>query len=215
MSTNGDIQVPPSGSIAIHPSIPVNPSKTPGEMKDLGTRFQTSETGAGIKDSIQVVEFLLGEEHFAIDLFEVREVVEYTRITHLPDTPEYIRGIIDLRGEITTIIDLKHQLHINERSKVEEAASRIIVLDDRITQSKIGIMVDDVLSVSTYSRNDIDTMAGTVNRERNSIVGIIRKKVRIKDKDVNELIIWIDIQRLLRDVDQEIMREGYDKSSSE
>ena len=59
---------------------------------------------------VQVVEFLLGREYFAIDLFDVREVVEYTHITHLPSAPEYIRGIIDLRGEITTIIDLKTTL---------------------------------------------------------------------------------------------------------
>ena len=88
------------------------------------------------------MEFLLGDEHFAIDLFEVREVVEYTRITHLPDTPPHIRGIIDLRGEITTIIDLKNLMHIQVRRKLMKSTSRIIVLDDRITKSKIGIMVD-------------------------------------------------------------------------
>ena len=61
-----------------------------------------------LSDNIQVVEFLLGDEHFAVDLFEAREVVDYTRITHLPDTPPHIRDIIDVRGEITTIIDLKN-----------------------------------------------------------------------------------------------------------
>ena len=91
-------------------------------------------------------------------------------------------------------------------SSVDEAQSRIIVLDDRITRSKIGIMVDDVLSVSTFSRKDVDTTATNVNRERNNILGIIRKKTRVKDKDVNELIIWIDIQRLLKDMDQEIVK---------
>ncbi len=176
-----------------------------------GNGYGSNAQGRGARregaiDNVQVVEFLLGDEHFAIDLFEVREVVEYTRITHLPDTPTYIRGIIDLRGEITTIIDLKHQLHINTMSSVDEAQSRIIVLDDRITRSKIGIMVDDVLSVSTFSRKDVDTTATNVNRERNNILGIIRKKTRVKDKDVNELIIWIDIQRLLKDMDQEIVK---------
>ena len=58
--------------------------------------------------NIQIVEFVLGKESFAIDLFDVKEVVEYTTITKLPNVPAYIKGIIDLRGEITTIIDLKH-----------------------------------------------------------------------------------------------------------
>src|SRR5208337_4325884 len=64
------------------------------------------------KGSLQVVEFLLGRERYAVDLFDVREVVEYTSITKLPNTPSYMKGIIDLRGEITTIIDLKERLCI-------------------------------------------------------------------------------------------------------
>ncbi len=179
--------------------------------------FLQADSGDGVKNlsnDIQVVEFLLGDEHFAVDLFEVREVVEYTRITHLPDTPSHIRGIIDLRGEITTIIDLKNLMHIHGGENADESTSRIIVLDDRITRSKIGIMVDDVLSVSTFSRKEVDTSAALINRERNNIIGIIRKKIRVKDKDINELIIWIDIQRLLKDVDQEIVKEGFGKDIS-
>jgi len=106
-------------------------------------------------------------------------------------------------------------MHIHVEKKIDESASRIIVLDDRITKSKIGIMVDDVLSVSTFSRKEVDTSAASVNREQNNIIGIIRKKIRIKDKDVNELIIWIDIQRLLKDVDQEILKEDYGVKTEE
>ncbi|MCX6699214.1 MAG: chemotaxis protein CheW, partial [Methanomicrobiales archaeon] len=100
-------------------------------------------------------------------------------------------------------------MHIHSEKKTDEATSRIIVLDDRITKSKIGIMVDDVLSVSTYSRKEVDTSAASVNRDQNNIIGIIRKKIRIKDKDVNELIIRIDIQRLLKEADQKILKDGY------
>ncbi len=70
-------------------------------------------------------------------------------------------------------------------------------------------MIDDVLSVSTYSRKEVDTTAANINREQNNIIGIIRKKIRIKDKDVNELIIWMDIQRLLTEADQVIVKENY------
>src|SRR5512136_925596 len=94
-------------------------------------------------DSIQVVEFVLGKEHFAIDLFDVKEVVEYTTITKLPNVPSYVRGIIDLRGEITTIIDLKQRLNITEENAKSLESSRIIVLDETIAKSKIGILVDD------------------------------------------------------------------------
>src|SRR5512136_13256 len=107
-------------------------------------------------DSIQVVEFVLGKEHFAIDLFDVKEVVEYTTITKLPSCPEYVRGIIDLRGEITTIVDLKHRLNIRNSGANTIETSRIMVLDTRVTGSKVAILVDDVTSVSTFEGDQVD-----------------------------------------------------------
>ncbi len=154
----------------------------------------------GASKDIQVVEFVLGKEHFAIDLFDVKEVVEYTTITKLPNTPPYIRGMIDLRGEITTIVDLKQRLNIHEGDDIIEENKRIIVLDEKITKSKVGIMVDDVSSVSTFELTQVDDTSGVGNQDSNAIIGIIKKKVRIKDKDVNELIIWIDIKPLLEDI---------------
>jgi purine-binding chemotaxis protein CheW len=171
---------------------------------DLGV----SEPGSGStvapvgkkRESIQVVEFVLGKEHYAIDLFDVKEVVEYTSITRLPNVQDYITGIIDLRGEITTIIDLKHRLNISETGVVAADSSRIIVLDDRMTRSKVGILVDDVSSVSTFEADLVDYTSASVNREDTTIIGIIKRKVRVRDRETTELIIWIDIKALLRDI---------------
>ena len=152
------------------------------------------------KGSIQVVEFVLGREQFAIDLFDVKEVVEYTSITKLPNVPAYVRGIIDLRGEITMIIDLKHRLNITEESIKSLEASRIIVLDDKIGISKMGILVDDVTSVSTVEGTQVDYTSASVNKDDTSIIGIIKRRVRVKDKEKNELIIWIDLRQLLTNI---------------
>lgn len=157
-----------------------------------------SEAG---EDSFQVVEFLLGQEHFAIDLFDVKEVVEYTRITKLPNSPIFIKGIIDLRGEITTIIDLKQQLSITGSSISREEESRIIVLDDKQTNSRIGIMVDEVLTVSTYSSGQVDETA-TTGDEGTHILGIIKKKTREKEKESTQLVIWLDVKQLIKDIEQ-------------
>ncbi|MEN6395406.1 MAG: chemotaxis protein CheW [Methanoregula sp.] len=153
------------------------------------------------QESIQVVIFALGEEQFAIDLFDVKEVVEYTTITKLPNVPAYIRGIIDLRGEITTIVDLKHRLNIPAGKASTLETSRIIVLDENITRSKIGILVDDVTSVSTFEGGQVDYTSASVSQEDTAIIGIIKKKVKVKDKEANELIIWIDVRKLLTDID--------------
>jgi len=154
-----------------------------------------------INETIQIVEFVLGNEHFAIDLFDVKEVVEYTTITKLPNVAPYVRGIIDLRGEITMIIDLKHRLNITDTSVLPVESSRIIVLDETISSTKTGILVDDVTSVSTFEGSQVDHTSASVNRDDTSILGIIKRKVRVRDKETNELIIWIDIKQLLGDID--------------
>lgn len=147
--------------------------------------------------TFQVLEFLLGREHFAIDLFDVREVVEYTPITKLPDTPSYMKGVIDLRGEITTIIDLKDRLHIPVSGDQEDEKGRFIVLDEKLTGVKTGILVDDVLAVSTFEKSDVDAASTAGAGDDEAILGIIKKKSKDKENMASELVIWIDIRQTL------------------
>lgn len=190
----------PSENEGGHPSPSIARGQTSAEKTQA---IKDQKAGKHEKGKLQVVEFILGNEHFAIDLFDVKEVVEYTRITKLPNTPPHVKGIIDLRGEITTIIDLKLNLNITETEGISDENKRIIVLDDTITQSKIGIMVDDVSSVSTFSSSQVEETSVTANDDDTNILGIIRKTTRIHDKDITELIIWIDIPRILNMTDIE------------
>jgi purine-binding chemotaxis protein CheW len=88
-------------------------------------------------------------------------------------------------------------MNILEETEVHEEDCRVIVLDDRITKSKIGIMVDDVSSVSTFSLAQVDKTAIAETSADTHIIGIIKKQTRIKERDITELIIWIDIRHLL------------------
>jgi purine-binding chemotaxis protein CheW len=149
------------------------------------------------KKSIQVVEFILGDDHFAIDIFNVREVVENTKLTKVPNMRPEVVGIMDLRGEITTIVDLKKWLNIEEK-RTGDLSCRVIVLDEKATNSKTGIRVDDVLSVSTFENEEVDTTSlASFDHEGGVIVGVIKKKVKVKDKETHELIVLIDIKKLL------------------
>ncbi len=171
-----------------------------------GDKLALARGAGGIKSTgktFQVLEFLLGREHFAIDLFDVREVVEYTSITKLPNTPSYMKGIIDLRGEITTIIDLKERLNIAEQSGQPVESSRIIVLDEKITKAKTGILVDDVLAVSTFDEGDVDAASTAGAGDDKAILGIIKKKIKEKEQEGHELIIWIEIRHLLSNIEEE------------
>jgi purine-binding chemotaxis protein CheW len=172
---------------------------TKSQVQAPGTPSPAS-AGSGTKTaekSFQVLEFLLGKEHFAIDLFDVREVVEYTPITELPNTPSYMKGIIDLRGEITTIIDLKDRLHIPVKGNQKEEDGRIIVLDEKLTGVKTGILVDDVLAVSTFEKTDVDAASTAGAGDDEAILGIIKKKTKDKESEISELVIWIDIRQTM------------------
>ena len=173
---------------------PVSPPAVQSPVRgDPGTRVSGK--------TFQVLEFLLGREHFAIDLFDVREVVEYTPITQLPNTASHMKGIIDLRGEITTIIDLKDRLHIptDQSRKVEDG--RFIVLDEKLTGVKTGILVDDVLAVSTFEQADVDAASTAGAGDDDAILGIIKKRSKDKENEISELIIWIDIRQSLSVLD--------------
>jgi purine-binding chemotaxis protein CheW len=151
-------------------------------------------------DEVQVVEFILGEDKFAITLFDVREIVESIRITPLPHASSHIKGIIDLRGEITTIVDLKSVLQVTKTTTEGQADSRFIVLDDSVTNSKTGILVDDVTSVLTVSISDIDQTTHSGGGEGTYILGIIKKSSDDRNNSKKELLIWLDVKALLENV---------------
>lgn len=152
-------------------------------------------------NEIQVVEFLLGDEKFAINLYDVREIVESIRITPLPHAASHIKGIIDLRGEITTIVDLKSVLHIGKKVTGNQADSRFIVLDDNVSNTKTGILVDDVTSVLTVPASDIDKTTHSGD-DGSYILGIIKKSSGNRDENRKELIIWIDVKGFLDRVER-------------
>jgi purine-binding chemotaxis protein CheW len=163
-----------------------------------GLNHTRERSTAGSVDEIQVVEFILGEDKFAVNLFDVREIVESFRITPLPHAASHVKGIIDLRGEITTVIDLKSILKISLENSTGQVDARFIVLDDSVSNVKTGILVDDVTSVLTIPVTDIDkTTQGGDNCSY--ILGIIKKSSSDRDDKRKELLIWIDIKELLNE----------------
>lgn len=183
------------------PTAPAQPeSATPAAPAKPAAAGRTSNATATQAKTFEVVVFTLGNEQFAINLFDVKEVVEYSAITKLPNVPPYIKGIMDLRGEITTIIDLRKRLSLSENPHGAGENSRIIVLDSTVTRTKSGIHVDDVASVSTFENSQVDYASGAMNNEDTAILGIIKKKVKVHDKETSELIIWLDIRKLIEDI---------------
>jgi purine-binding chemotaxis protein CheW len=92
---------------------------------------------------LQSVVFRLGEEEYGIDIGKVQEIIRLPEITKLPNTADYVLGIINLRGRIIPIIDLKRKFLQETSHRKEE--TRVIVLETG--SQKVGIIVDEVSEV--------------------------------------------------------------------
>lgn len=136
-------------------------------------------------DLSKVVKFKLGNEFFAISVNEVKEVVKMQNITRTPNSPPHVKGIIDLRGVVCTIVDPKQLLNVGEPKR--KGKERIIVLD--LKESTVGIKVDEVLSVDDFSEEDLETDVELGQYSR----GIIKDQM----DDKIELVIWLDVEKLV------------------
>ena len=172
------------------------------EVQEQKTPLQN--TRSRLKGTVQVVEFVIGDELFAVDLFDTREVITTPEVTSIPNAPTFITGMIDLRGVITIIIDLRIMMNIAKESSGKKK-SRIIVLDKTVSDKMIGILVDDVYSVTNYSKEDIDQEAHSSREGHRDILGVIRKhKKDAHGKEKSSLIIWLDIRKMIGRVEKDL-----------
>lgn len=117
-----------------------------------------SELGSETK---QVLTFTLGSEEYCIPIEYVAEIVEDSTIREIPNTDPHVKGVTDLRGETTTVIDPSDVLEVDAGELVAdsgEVTSRIVVLDvDALgTDSPTGWLVSEVKQVVTVSEDDVD-----------------------------------------------------------
>lgn len=109
--------------------------------------------------TVGVVEFQIGGSLYALDIHLAREIVEMMPITPIPRAPSYLEGIMNLRGEITSIVNLSQMLGLAVQERGE--GQKIIVLTSEASGgSNVGVIVDDVHSVIQVSETDTEQMEG-------------------------------------------------------
>jgi purine-binding chemotaxis protein CheW len=100
-------------------------------------------------DEVQLVLFELEDETYAIEIHQVREIIKLINITPVPRTPTFIRGIINLRGKIVIVTDIKERFNL----KKTRQGTHIVIID--VEGNTFGIIVDDVSRVLRIMRDDI------------------------------------------------------------
>ena len=133
----------------------------------------------------QFVVFKLGKEEYGVDIMQVKEIVSYKEPVKVPNTPNFIEGIINLRSEIKPIVNLKKRFNINGESIDEE--TRIIVMN--IDSKQVGFIVDDASEVITISDDNIEAAPDI-------IAGIDRRYITGIGKVNDRILILLDLDKL-------------------
>ena len=144
---------------------------------------------------IDVVQFEIGGTMYALDIQLAREIVEMIPITPIPRAPPHIAGIINLRGEITNILNLNYLMGLQMKDN-KENQKIIVLVPEAAGGSNVGMIVDDVRSVLQISDDNIDQMDASMSKET-YVKGII--KLGNNESEKKDLVIWIDIAKILSD----------------
>jgi purine-binding chemotaxis protein CheW len=148
-----------------------------------------AETAQTLSDAYsQWVTFRLDGETYGVNVMEVQEVLRVSEIAPVPGAPDYVLGIINLRGNVVSVLDTRRRFGLQSHEITE--ATRIIIIESQ--DQTIGIMVDAVAEVVDVDRSEIDT-APTVGSDEASryISGVVSRG--------RELLILVDLNRLLSD----------------
>ena len=160
-------------------------------LDDVRAAESVHSEGSG---TLQLVSFHLAEEEYAVEITKVREIILLSEITRVPQTPDYVRGLINLRSTVIPVIDLRRRFGLPPGEQTAE--SRIMVVDVR--GKTIGIVVDAVDEVLRVSRDKIAPPPPTV-------AGLGREYLRGLVKLEGRLLIFLDIDQILRQEDQEAL----------
>lgn len=133
----------------------------------------------------QVLEFELGEETYCVSIDYVTEIVDVGELTKVPNSPDHVEGVMDLRGRTTSIVNPKVVFNIDGENR---DAERIIVYDPEITDNAgaAGWLVDEVKQVVQVDPDNVDESPA---EDKESIKGVIKQ-------EEGDFVIWVDPQRV-------------------
>jgi purine-binding chemotaxis protein CheW len=138
---------------------------------------------------IQLVSFSLEKEEYGINVLTVREIIRMISITRVPNTPNYVQGVINLRGKVIPIISLRGKFDLPEAQY--DKRTRIMVLE--VAGEMMGFIVDEVSEVIRVSESEIQPPPSVVSSgvEQEYMAGLINQTDR--------LLVLLDLERMFTD----------------
>ena len=150
-------------------AVPQTPSQAqPGNWQpaDAGR----NDVARGATGPLQFISFAIGDDQYGVDIMAVREIKGWSEITHLPRQPDYVRGVLNLRGAIVPIIDLRCRFG----QGLTEATPLHIVIIVQIASRQIGLLADRVLDIVSIESEKVQPVPRVANGLRvNFLSGLV------------------------------------------
>jgi len=167
-----------------------------------------TQTQEETKAFVQLVGFRLGDEEFGVDILMVQEIIRLPNITPLPNAPGFILGMINLRGKIIPIIDLRRRLRIRGTNlEVNDRKTRILIVE--IFNHVTGFIVDSVSEVMKVRTNEIEPTPHLV------ATSIDAEYIRGVIKLPNRLVMLLDFRQILKPHEGQQLESVYSDAPEE
>jgi purine-binding chemotaxis protein CheW len=150
---------------------------------------ETARNAAAQAELLQLVSFYLEGEEFALEILKVQEIIRMVDLTRVPNAPEFVEGVINLRGKVIPVIGLRRRFGMGP--KEHDKQTRIVVVETRGTV--IGFVVDSVSEVLRIPADTVEAPPRLAKSEREYVTGV--------GKLANRLLLLLDVDRLLSDAE--------------
>ena len=137
-------------------------------------------------DSRELVAFRVGDQEYCVDIMSVREIRGWTPATPLPHSPEFVRGVINLRGSVLPIVDLAGRLGLPS----PEPSARHVIIVAQVNDHQVGLLVDAVSDILTIVDEKMQPTPDVASEQAKAFV---RGVMAIEDR----MIRFIDLERVL------------------
>lgn len=146
--------------------------------------------------TITALTFTLNQEIFALDIKSVKEVLDYTKITKIPQTPDYMLGVINLRGNVAPVVDLKMKFNMPSSEITVNTCIIIVEVDIEGKNQIVGILADSVKEVVEFDLKSIEEAPKIgLDIDIDFILGIAKKD--------EEFVIILDINKIFTEREKE------------
>jgi purine-binding chemotaxis protein CheW len=150
------------------------------------TNWGAADTARSAAAPTQFISFAIGDDQYGVDIMAVREIKGWSEITHLPKQPEYVRGVLNLRGVIVPIIDLRCRFG----QGVTEATPLHIVIIVQVGSRPVGLLADRVLDIVSFEPTQVQPVPRIAQASR---VDFLSGLVTVD----GAMLALIDLQNLL------------------